>query len=337
LCIQRLFIGFFLFALCSPAYPINIPPGATAPDFTVHSLIDREVVSLSDYAGKIVVIIYWRTDQDRSTMAIKDGQDIFLRYKDKELQVLGLIADYENQEAVQQILSDNAIDFPVLIDPDRQVYGAYGIRVSPMTVIIDRGGKLAYDLPGHSLTYKSVLEGHVRYVLGEIDDEEMQAIVSPHNLRIEESVLQAHRRYELAMKFVEIRYFDLAMEAARKSIEAERGYAPSHTLLGFLFLEGNEVNKAQREFDAALELDPGSYDAKTGLGAVLIMQGRIDSAIELLNIAAAASPYPEMTYYELGRAYESKGELDRAIGMYKKATENLIKSKILPSLISKCE
>ena len=337
MCIKRLFICLVLLALCNSAYAINIPTGATAPDFTLHSLIDREVVSLSDYAGKIVVIIYWRIGQDRSTMAIKDGQDIFARYKDKELQVLGLIADDENQEAVRQILSDNAIDFPVLIDPDRQVYGAYGIRVSPMTVIIDKGGKLAYDLPGHSLTYKSVLEGHVRYVLGEIDDEEMQAIVSPHNLRIEESVLQAHRRYELAMKFVEIRYFDLAMEAARKSIEAERDFAPSHILLGFLYLDGNEINKAHEEFKIALELDSGSDDAKTGLGAVLIMQGKLDSAIELLTIAAAANPYPEMTYYELGRAYESKGERDRAIAMYKKATEKLIKNKILPSLISKCE
>jgi Flp pilus assembly protein TadD len=270
-------------------------------------------------------------------MAIKDGQDIFMRYKDKELQVLGIIADDENQEAVQQILRDNEIDFPVLIDSGRQVYGAYGIRVSPMTVIIDKGGKLAYDLPGHSLTYKSVLEGHVRYVLGEIDDEEMQEIVSPHNLHIEESVLKAHRRYELAMRFVELRLFDLAMDAARRSIEAERGYAPSHILLGFLYLDGNEINKAHEEFKIALELDPGSDDAKTGLGAVLIMQGRLDSAIELLNIAVAENPYPEMTYYELGRAYEYKGERDRAIAMYKKATEKFIKNEILPSSISKCK
>jgi tetratricopeptide (TPR) repeat protein len=295
------------------------------------------VVSLSDFAGKIVVIIYWRTGQDRSTMAIKDVQDILLRYKDKELQVLGLIADDENQEAVQQILIDNAIDFPVLIDPDRQVYGAYGIRVSPMTVIIDKGGKLAYDLPGHSLTYKSVLEGHVRYVLGEIDEKEMQEMVSPHNLRIEESVLQAHRQYELAMKFAEIRFFDQSMEAANKSIEAERNFAPSHTLLGFLYLEGNEINKAYKEFEIALELDPGSNDAKTGLGAVLIIQGRIDSAIELLNIAAATNPYLEITYYELGRAYELRGERDMALELYKKAAEKFIKKRILPSLISKCE
>jgi tetratricopeptide (TPR) repeat protein len=86
-----------------------------------------------------------------------------------------------------------------------------------------------------------------------------------------------------------------------------------------------------------LELDPGSDDAKTGLGAVLIMQGRLDSAIELLNIAVTENPYPEMTYYELGRAYEYKGERDRAIAMYKKATEKFIKNEILPSSISKCK
>ena len=44
-----------------------------------------------------------------------------------------------------------------------------------------------------------------------------------------------------------------------------------------------------------------------------------------------------MTYYELGKAYELKGDKDKAIEMYKKAIEKIINKKILPLSVSKCQ
>jgi len=286
LCLQLQCICFTLIVLSSSSYPINIPRGVTVPDFSLRT-VDGKSLSLSDFKDKFVVFIYWRHDQDRSLMAIKEGQDIFAKYRDKQVQVLGLIADNENMDAVQKIITDYKIEYPVLIDSNRQVYGVYGIRVYPMTVIIDKTGKLVYDLPGHSLNYKNALEGHVRHILGEIDDKELQAMVSPHNIQINESLLKAHRRYNLALKFAELQYFNHAIGIVKKSIEAEREYAPSHVLLGYLYLHANDSEKAFDEFNIALELDSGLYDAKTGLGATLVLQGKFDLAIQLLNKAAA--------------------------------------------------
>jgi len=322
--------------LTGSSYPVNIPHGVTAPDFSLNT-VDGRSLSLSDFKDKLVVLIYWRPNQDRSLLAIKEGQDIFARYRDKQVQFLGLIADDVNIDVVHNILIDNKIEYPVFIDSNRQVYGTYGIRVYPMTVIIDKTGKLAYDLPGHSLTYKNALEGHVRHILGEIDDMELQAMVSPHNIHIEESLLKAHRRYNLALKFVELRFFDYAIEIVKTSIEAEKDYAPSHQLLGYLYLNGNDSEKAFDEFNMALKLDSGLYDAKTGLGATLVLQGEFDLAIKLLNEASAGNPNPEMTYYELGKANELKGDMNMAMEMFKRSADKLMEHKILPSLISRCE
>jgi len=44
-----------------------------------------------------------------------------------------------------------------------------------------------------------------------------------------------------------------------------------------------------------------------------------------------------MTYYELGKAYEKKGESEKAIKMYRRAIEKVIHKKILPSSIAKCQ
>ena len=296
LCLQFLCICLLLFLLSSSSYPINIPRGITAPDFSLNT-VDGKSISLRDFKDKIVVLIYWRPDQGRSLLAIKEGQDIFVKYRDQQVQVLGLVSDDVNMDSVHEILNDNKIKYPVIIDSNRQVYGVYGIRVYPMTLIIDKTGKLIYDLPGHSLTYKNALEGHVRHILGEIDDKELKAMASPHNIHINNSLLKAHRRYNLALKFAELRFFDQAIGIVKDSKEAEKDYAPSHVLLGFLYLFVNDSEKAFDEFNLALQLDSGSHDAKTGLGAALVLQGKPDLAIQLLNKAAAENQNPEMTYF----------------------------------------
>jgi tetratricopeptide (TPR) repeat protein len=331
-----LIILLLFFLSVAPVYAIDIKQGATAPDFSLNS-VDGKVVSLSEYRHQVVVLIYWMANLDRSHLALKEGQDIYARYKDKDVQVLGLTAGTENFEVVSQILIDLAIDFPVLKDSNRQVFGDYGIRVYPTTVIIDSKGEIAYALPGHTLTYNIELERHVRYLLGEVDEKEMENMISPHIKNIDKTVLKANRRYSLALRFTEERFYEQAMEAVKQSIEANPDFSKSHILSGFLYLKENEADKALKDFNEAIKLDPRSHDAKTGLGGALILKGDIDRALEILTDATVANPYPEMTYYELGRAHELKGEKDKALEMYKKAIEKIINNKIFPSSISICE
>jgi tetratricopeptide (TPR) repeat protein len=328
-----LIILFSLLLLFNPsAHSITVQLGETAPDFTLNSL-DGKAVSLNAYKGSIVILIYWRTEQERSLMALADGQDIFKRYIDKGMQVIGLTTEIDKQEELRNIVKERGIDFPVLLDADRQVFGDYEIRVYPSTVIIDRNSKLPYDLPGHSLTYKTILEAHLQYMLGEIDEKKLNDIISFRREIVDESAVMAERRYNLALKFTEAQLYEQAIEAAKKSIEVKSDVAKPRVLLGFLFLATKEGDKAFQEFSKAVEIDPLSNDAKTGIGAALILKGDIDRAIEVLNAAVIANPCPERTYYELGRAYELKGEKDKSIEMYKKAVEKVIKRQVMPSSI----
>ncbi len=334
-----IFIFFLVFLLLSPvahADAIGIPTGSVAPDFTLNT-IDGKPVSLNTYKGKIVVLVYWRPDQDRSVLSLQDNKDIFKTYKGKGVQVISLVSDSENRDEVQKIVKDNEIEFPVLVDTDRKLYGDYGIRVYPTTIIINKEGKVAYDISGHALSYKITLEGTLKFILGEIDEAKLKDMLFPHREEQDKSLLEAERRYNLALKFTEERLFDQAIETSKKSIEAKPNIAKSHVLLGFLLLETKESDKAIDEFNKALEIDPASHDAKTGLGGALILKGDIDKALEVLSVALEANPYPQMTYYELGRAYEMKGEKDKALELYRKAIEKIIKKKILPSSISRCE
>lgn len=335
---MRQFSLFFaiilLFSSVSDA--ISIPLGTSAPDFTLMSL-DGDLISLKEQKGQVVVLIYWRTDHKRSLLALKDGSEVVTSLKNKELKIISIIADTDDKEKARTVLSENKINFPVIVDKDRNIYSAYGIRVYPTTIIVDKEGVVFKDIPSHPLTYKKYLRGHIMKALGEIDEAGLQKMLDTHREKKDENTLEAERLYNLAMKFTKSSLQDMALNTAMKSIEVKPDMAKSHILLGFLYLEAEKTDSALESFNKALSLDPKSKEAQTGLGGVFVLKGEADKAIEVLKPATKANPYPQMTYYELGKAYELKGDKDKSIMMYKKSIEKLIHKMVLPSSVSKCQ
>jgi peroxiredoxin len=309
------------------AHAVNIHYGAAAPQFDLRST-DGENISFSDYKEKVVVLLYWKTAQKYSIDALEDCGVFSNTYKARGVRFIGLVADTEDVQKVRKIMKDEGIDFPVLIDTDRQVYGTYGVRVYPTTIIIDRKGKYFRSIPGHAVTYNTKLEAYLRNMLGEIQEMELAEIVSSQRKVKDESKLEskAVRKYNLALKFAESGMIDQAITAAKNSIEIKPDVPRTHILLGLLYLEIEDVEKSLEELHRALELDPESYEAKTGQGRAYILKGELDRAVEILTEVTSLNPNPEATYYELGRAYELKGEERKAMEMYKKAADKVIKN-----------
>ncbi len=328
-------ICFMLNLIFNFAQAVDISIGKPAPAFSLPSTNGKKV-SLNQYKDSVVILIYWRSNQRRSLMALKDGQDILDQFEDKGVQVIGLMADTSHSDTVRDSLKKNNIDFTMLLDSERQVFGDYGIYVYPSTVLIDKQGKVAYTLAGHALTYKKTLEGHIQYILGEIDEKTLHQGVSRLNEISGKSLVKAHSEYNLALRFIESHLLNLAKDAAKRAIKAKADIAEPHILLGFLYLEDNEADMAYNEFEVSLKLDPYSHDAKTGLGASLITKGMISRAIEVLGGAVSENPYPEMTFYELGRAYELQGDISKSIEMYKKAIDKNLHNKATLSYLSRC-
>lgn len=326
----------FLFLFSPVSYAINIPVGETAPDFNLTSPTG-EHFSLTENNGKVTVLIYWRTEHERSLLALKDANEVLDKLRGKDIRGISVIAGNDRLDLAKQTISENGINLPLFMDQGRQIYSDYGIRVYPTTVILDKEGVLVHSIPSHPLIYKKLFEVYVKMAMGEIDEKKLNEMLSPQNKEVDKNLLESLRLYNLAMKFTEYGMVELASNSARKSIEAKPDLLKSQILLGFLYLELEDIDSALATFNKALELDPHSNDAKTGLGGVLVMKGNLDKAIEILKEAAVANPYAQMTYYELGKAYELKGEKDKSIEMYKKAIEKIIHKQVLPSSISKCK
>lgn len=102
---------------------------------------------------------------------------------------------------------------------------------------------------------------------------------------------------------------------------ADRTGEKQQILLGFQLLEQNDIDRAQAVFDQILILNPRSFPARTGRGAVLARRGKLSEAEQLLKGALVYNPDPVRTLYELGRVYEQLGDDTQAAATYKKGLE----------------
>lgn len=89
----------------------------------------------------------------------------------------------------------------------------------------------------------------------------------------------------------------------------------SHNNLGVLYLGEGKFADALTEFAAAIALDPTEQNSYIGRGTAEMQTMRVDAAVADFAKAAQIAPSP-LALYWLGRALESKGNMEQAAKAY---------------------
>lgn len=116
-------------------------PGAPAPGFTLDSLSDGRVVSLSDFRGKPVVLNFWATWCGPCRQEMPIFESVWKEYKDKDVVFLGIDVQDDDDNA-RGFLERTGITYTNLYDPSGKVSGMYGVAALPATFFIDANGKI---------------------------------------------------------------------------------------------------------------------------------------------------------------------------------------------------
>jgi thioredoxin-dependent peroxiredoxin len=132
--------------------------GRKAPSFTLAASTGGEV-SLSDHAGKVVVLYFYPRDNTPGcTLEAQDFQAALPRFRKLGAEVLGVSKDSIASHC--KFADKFKLAFPLLSDPDGKVidaYGAWGEKnmygkkiqgILRTTVVIDGAGKVARVFPG---------------------------------------------------------------------------------------------------------------------------------------------------------------------------------------------
>ena len=116
-------------------------------------------------------------------------------------------------------------------------------------------------------------------------------------------------------------YLHKAIEQYQKITEQAPKDAESWSYLGRLYRASNDSAAAEKAFNSALQADPDSEEALTGLAAVYADMGDNAKAVEKLKAAADKSPSPATlstlaSQYENMNDFKSAAEaLQRAVGL----------------------
>ena len=112
--------------------------GVDAPDFTLANL-EGEAVSLSDYAGRPVLINFWASwcPPCREEFPVLAGARE--AHADSGFEVLG-VTHNDGVEQSRQFVTDSAAEWPILPDTDDVAWGAYGGVGLPTSYFVDADG-----------------------------------------------------------------------------------------------------------------------------------------------------------------------------------------------------
>lgn len=140
-------------------------PGLPAPDFALRAVAGPNV-RLSEHIGQVVVISFWGSGCDACRAQLEALSQDFSRYQGQGLRVYGVeVAD--DQAAALHFALGTHVTFPLLLDPAKTVARAYDVDNLPMTVLIDRDGKIRQVVRDFNETSRRDCEDELRRLLAE--------------------------------------------------------------------------------------------------------------------------------------------------------------------------
>lgn len=125
--------------------------GAKAADFTLKN-VDGKEVSLSDYAGKPIVLNFWASWCPPCQEEMPNFNKLSQNYKDTGEVVFLMVnltdGGRETIETAKGFLSDNGYEMNVLFDTENKAAAAYNISSIPATFFIDSNGNINNSVVG---------------------------------------------------------------------------------------------------------------------------------------------------------------------------------------------
>lgn len=133
-----------------------------APDFKLTGL-DGNPVTLTGSKGKVILLNFWATWCGPCRAEIPDLVELQNKYKDR-LQILGLVVDDEDQDAIKKFVTEFRINYPIALANDdlRIQYG--GIAALPTSFVLDSEGRVVQKHEG--LRNPVLYETEIRSLLG---------------------------------------------------------------------------------------------------------------------------------------------------------------------------
>jgi len=318
-------MGLFLATPVVGAAFRNLTKGSPAPDFTLHDLegMDR---TLSAEKGSVIVIGFVKPDQDRSIKVLNALEEVSGTLRNDGVTVWAVSTKSDDPAVIPGLVEKLSLEYPVLVDEERKIYGDYGLLTLPVTAIIDQEGNFVFEYSSYSGDYTETIVNEAKVLLGLISKEEMEKASEKTEI-VEKSKEEkdADRALQMGKMLLARGFGTKALPKFEHALSLNPALVEARLLSGEIYIKDEQYDKAREQFEKVFEVDANSNEAKVGIASVYIAEGKLDEAEAQLQQAITLNPDPTLAMYRLGQVYEKKGDVQKAMETYRKALERVLK------------
>lgn len=160
-----LLAGLLLAAGAAPgAQPYRLL-GRSAPDFTLKATSGTNF-RLAEYRGQVVLLTFWGSHCGSCGAQLAEISRLLNTYQSAGLAALAVAVDDDVSEAARYAVA-HPVNYPMLLDPDKQVARAYRVDNLPMLVLVDRGGTVRWVARDYKSGSESGYQDQIRELLDE--------------------------------------------------------------------------------------------------------------------------------------------------------------------------
>ncbi|MBI5417950.1 tetratricopeptide repeat protein [Candidatus Poribacteria bacterium] len=288
--------------------------------------IDGNKIKIADYKGqKIVALVFWKYPSLRGEKALVFFQKLNDLYHEKypfEIiavyvpQAVERVTD-EEITVIKQIIANNKITFPILIDKGMDVFNRYGVITFPTSAIVNKEGLLVYELPGLPEFFgEKDISKNVKKAL-DIKEEEKAPVKAMYIAKN-----NANYFLNLARQVQKKGNTQKAIDHMINAISKDPEFAEAHSYLGSLYTQEKNYTKATESYLQALKLDPANAETLLAYGFLCLEAGmKEDAFLQFRNIIQSNANKAAEGYFGLGSIYLQDGIYDTAIVNQEKAVE----------------
>lgn len=127
---------------------VGLEPNQTAPNFVLKNM-QEEVVQLSDYKGKKVMVNFWATWCPPCRVEIPELNTFYKnKNENEEILAVNLTTEEKSPSAIEEFVQEYEMEFPILLDENGNVGKMYTAFTIPTSYFIDSNGKVYYKHVG---------------------------------------------------------------------------------------------------------------------------------------------------------------------------------------------
>jgi peroxiredoxin len=134
-----------------------------AIDFTLNDAAGNPI-RLSSFGGSVVLLNFWATWCGGCKTEMPWFVDLQTQFRDRGLNAIGVAMDEDGWKSVKPYLAEHGVNYTIVVGTE-QLGTQYGVQAMPVTMLIDRKGKIAVSHLG--LVTKSQYQSEIEQLLSE--------------------------------------------------------------------------------------------------------------------------------------------------------------------------